>query len=221
MKHHTLFAILILLTACRQQTSNSEVDKVSKNIYHEYFENGKLKLEVEIINGLQNGTLKEYYKNGQLHISQDWKMGDPVGDYKLYLDNGKLLYHKKSYYVIDSNYSYKTSEVLFKDTVNEYMIRDRIVIKDIVAFKKSVKITSPTKTLTFGQENKIEFFIPNVELPNCSVENATICPAGKDDTYIIKPKFADKNVFVRFSAKLNDTIINFEPIELKVINNVR
>ena len=55
-----------------------------------YYDNGKLKVEREHLNGEKNGKFKEYYDNGILRFEGEYLNGKLNGKFKGYYDNGKL-----------------------------------------------------------------------------------------------------------------------------------
>ncbi len=78
---------------------NVETDTVPKiiisdldaRIYEEYYDNGELKLSVEIKDGLKDGSLKYYHENGKLRIRGEYKDDGPVGKWKYYDERGDLI----------------------------------------------------------------------------------------------------------------------------------
>ncbi len=62
----------------------------------EFFDDGILKLEVELKNGLKHGNLKQYHENGELYLKGEYENDEPVGKWKYYDENGKLV--KKDIY---------------------------------------------------------------------------------------------------------------------------
>ncbi|CAL2106335.1 conserved hypothetical protein [Tenacibaculum sp. 190524A02b] len=59
-------------------------------------EDGKVKFEVELKNGLKHGDYTEYYKNGQTKITGKFKKGVQVGTWKAYKEeDGELLFKKR------------------------------------------------------------------------------------------------------------------------------
>ncbi|CAL2079329.1 conserved protein of unknown function [Tenacibaculum sp. 190524A02b] len=60
------------------------------------YEDGKVKFEVELKNGLKHGDYTEYYKNGQTKITGKFKKGVQVGTWKAYKEeDGELLFKKR------------------------------------------------------------------------------------------------------------------------------
>ncbi len=202
------------MTACGSATKQDK----SSNLYKEFYPNGNLKLEVEIINGLQNGTLKEYYENGQLRLSQDWRMGEAIGDYKLFLPNGKLLFYRTTKYDKFEKDSLKISTTIFCDTTRSYKTTDRVVIRDIKQLNKSIIILPKNRKLKFNKDNMIKIIIPNIELFSLHAENATIHKTGRGSYFSIKPISLSQKVYLYLSTNINDTTINFDRIEFAVEN---
>jgi hypothetical protein len=60
------------------------------NKYEEFYDDGILKLTVEVKNGLKNGELKVYYPNGEIKIRGKYKSDKPVGKWKYYSEDGEL-----------------------------------------------------------------------------------------------------------------------------------
>lgn len=59
--------------------------------YKEYYDNGKLKLSVEIKDGLKEGSLKYYHENGEIRIRGEYEDDEPVGKWKYYDEEGNLI----------------------------------------------------------------------------------------------------------------------------------
>lgn len=59
--------------------------------YESFFEDGTLKLEVELKNGLKHGTIKEYYADGKLKMKGQYDEDVPIGKWKYYNQEGKLV----------------------------------------------------------------------------------------------------------------------------------
>jgi antitoxin component YwqK of YwqJK toxin-antitoxin module len=55
-----------------------------------YYESGVLKQEVNLKNGLLNGSFKQYHENGKLHISGNFLSGEKNGFIKEYYEDGTL-----------------------------------------------------------------------------------------------------------------------------------
>jgi len=56
----------------------------------EYYDDGTLKLEVELKDGLKHGTLKVYHPNGELKLRGKYDKDMPVGKWKYYDEKGDL-----------------------------------------------------------------------------------------------------------------------------------
>jgi hypothetical protein len=56
--------------------------------YEEFYDDGSLKLSVELKNGLKHGDLKVYYPSGETKISGRFKNDEPVGKWKYYTEDG-------------------------------------------------------------------------------------------------------------------------------------
>lgn len=57
----------------------------------EYFDDGTLKLEVELKNGLKHGNIKEYHSNGELRLKGEYDEDVPKGKWKYYNEEGDLI----------------------------------------------------------------------------------------------------------------------------------
>ena len=57
--------------------------------YKAYYDNGKSKIEGNVINGKQNGIWKIYHENGKLKEEGNWSNGKENGLFKIYHENGK------------------------------------------------------------------------------------------------------------------------------------
>ncbi len=60
-------------------------------------DNGTIKFEVELKNGLKHGDYSEYYKNGNLKITGKYKKGVQVGTWKAYREKDEELLFKKRF----------------------------------------------------------------------------------------------------------------------------
>ena len=59
-------------------------------VHEEFYDNGNIRLSVELRNGLKHGTYKEYYENGELKIRGRYRNDLMDGTWKYYGENGKL-----------------------------------------------------------------------------------------------------------------------------------
>ncbi len=57
----------------------------------EFYENGNVKLEVELKNGLKHGTIKQYHENGELYLKGEYDNDEPISKWKYYNEEGKLI----------------------------------------------------------------------------------------------------------------------------------
>lgn len=62
----------------------------SRYIQKDYFQNGKVSIEIAFINGVPNGKNKEYYSDGILKKEQVFKDGILNGEFKYYYPSGKI-----------------------------------------------------------------------------------------------------------------------------------
>jgi len=74
----------------RNYCSNAKINIPILQEIKEYYDNGKLKIEGNCINGKVNGIYKEYYDTGQLKIEGNYIDDKREGIYKGYYDNGQL-----------------------------------------------------------------------------------------------------------------------------------
>lgn len=58
--------------------------------YEEFYDNGQLKLSVEIKDGLKDGSLKYYHENGEIKIRGEYEDDEPTGKWKYYDEEGNL-----------------------------------------------------------------------------------------------------------------------------------
>lgn len=70
---------------------NILISDLDANEYKDFFEDGSLKLEVDIKNGLKHGTIKEYHPNGKLKLKGQYEDDEPVGKWKYYDEDGEHL----------------------------------------------------------------------------------------------------------------------------------
>ena len=68
---------------------------LSASEYKEYYENKKLKFEVELKNGLKHGDYKEYYSNGNLKIEGSFKRDKQVSTWRGYDEKEKQIFKKR------------------------------------------------------------------------------------------------------------------------------
>lgn len=82
-----------------EQDIDEPVDTVPKILisdldarnHEEYYENGDLKLSVEVKDGLKNGDLKFYHENGEIYIKGEYEDDEPTGKWKYYDEEGELI----------------------------------------------------------------------------------------------------------------------------------
>lgn len=67
------------------------VEKLHKNVYREFYEDGSLKSEVETEKGLKDGRYKEYYPGGELKVFGRYKNNRRTGRWRYYDESGKLM----------------------------------------------------------------------------------------------------------------------------------
>ena len=61
------------------------------------YEDGKVKFEVELKDGLKHGDYREYYPNGNLKIKGKFKKGIQTGTWKVYEEKEEELLFKKRF----------------------------------------------------------------------------------------------------------------------------
>jgi antitoxin component YwqK of YwqJK toxin-antitoxin module len=91
MKFHLISAILlsgiILFSGCKSKTRK----KVKDNVAYEYYENGNIKTEAQVIHDtLANGLYKSYTPDGYLESVYTYVKGKREGPAVTYYNNGKL-----------------------------------------------------------------------------------------------------------------------------------
>ncbi len=59
--------------------------------YEEFYENGNLKISVEVKDGLKNGDLRYYHENGEIYIKGEYEDDEPTGKWKYYTEEGDLI----------------------------------------------------------------------------------------------------------------------------------
>ena len=127
-----------------------------------YYDNGKLKSEVYMINGKKNGIYKDYYINGQLDIICSYIDDKRIGELKGYYKDGQLeiicsyIDGKKNgeykYYYISGNLQRKYNNVDGKMIKRKnglvYIEGSPILRGEIMIHKKQIldklKIASPS-----------------------------------------------------------------------------
>lgn len=58
--------------------------------YEEFYDDGTLKLTVEVKNGLKNGSMEFYYPSGKIKIKGNFKKDQPYGKWKYYTEEGEI-----------------------------------------------------------------------------------------------------------------------------------
>ena len=76
---------LLLILLCLPFIGFGQTD-----FHKEYYENGQLKAEGEIVYSSSDGLWKYYYENGQLKAEGNWSLGKRDGLWKLWYENGQL-----------------------------------------------------------------------------------------------------------------------------------
>ena len=69
---------------------------LSAKSYQEFYENGKLKFEVDLNDGLKDGSYKSYYQNGSIKVKGQYKKDKQSGTWKAYDEqNGDVIFKKQ------------------------------------------------------------------------------------------------------------------------------
>jgi hypothetical protein len=80
---------VIALISCNNDKSSSS--REAGNIQKYYYPDGKLYMEIEVINdSIPHGISKEYFKSGQLFQEIQYSKGQKHGFFKRYYEDGKL-----------------------------------------------------------------------------------------------------------------------------------
>ncbi len=212
---------LLCFAACSPQTDGKSMpeDEAATHdaaqIRRAYHPDGSLLAEVPVMNGLQHGTLTEYYPNGTRKASQDWDRGRALGQHTVFDESGTLVYHALSEYEMHEGAHFLAYAVLLNDSTARFSSANRVVIEDMGALLRSVAVMPPG-ALRFGLDNEVHITVPNVPNFSASVNNATITKAKHPDAYVIRPTVPGKNVLLSLVAHVNDTTLEFVPVELEV-----
>ena len=70
---------------------------LSASLYKEFYENGKLKFEVDLDDGIKDGSYKSFYTNGKIKIKGQYKKGKQVGTWRAYNEKENKLIIKKTF----------------------------------------------------------------------------------------------------------------------------
>ena len=102
-RYYILIATLLTLISCnKKETEMSEIDIAFKNkvmlftknkkpftgVIIEYYDNKKIKVKMNVSNGVKDGNLKQYYKNGKLQTYSTFDKGKLFGKFTSYYENG-------------------------------------------------------------------------------------------------------------------------------------
>lgn len=68
---------------------------LTAKLYQEFFEDGSIKVEVPIKDGLKHGTYREYYINGNFKLKGRYKKDQQTGIWKAYDEEGNTLERKR------------------------------------------------------------------------------------------------------------------------------
>ena len=70
-------------------------DDLDARKYNEYYDNGNLKIEANLKEGLKHGIYREYFDNGNLRVKGRYKNDLMDGNWKIYDENGNIVERKK------------------------------------------------------------------------------------------------------------------------------
>jgi antitoxin component YwqK of YwqJK toxin-antitoxin module len=76
------------------ETDKSEPDMVIDDLdgsrHEAFFDNGNIRLSVELKNGVKHGTYKEYYENGEMKVRGRYRNDLMDGTWRYFDENGKV-----------------------------------------------------------------------------------------------------------------------------------
>ncbi len=90
---------LLLFSACETKKKDLKSKKkadTTDGLKKYYTKEGKLKVELTILNGKRNGIAKNYYSNGKVSLEMNYKQGKRDGLSKRYYEDGTL-YQETNY----------------------------------------------------------------------------------------------------------------------------
>ena len=222
MKRHSLSLIPLLLTlACDSSVETKKLDSSepiptdsSVVVQRSFYPTGQLRAEVGTIAGLQHGVLKEYFEDGSIKVIQEWQHGQPIGEFRIYDEDGATIYHATSEYKEYPEGSFLVHNTLTYDSTKTFSTANRIVVDDMVILKE--RITVHPRELIFGEKTEIQIVIPNMEVYQARITNGTITKGHGPNTYVVQPNSQDKSVILYVVSRVNDAVIDFDPVELIV-----
>ncbi len=207
--HLSCLWLLLLFWGCTSVPS--EVDR-NDSLHREYYDNGQLKLQVEIIDGLQNGLLLEYFENGKIKRLQEWDMGFVSGVSTRFDSNGVLIHSIVTAYA-DSTNRNRSYPQYYIDTTKNVVFGNRIIIENLKELEELVTVNTHGKLIA-GTEKRLDITIPNVRIQKAYSTNSTFWFNGKLGTYMLKPKKSNENIYLTLWVCVNDQTYEMEPIDL-------
>jgi len=72
------------------KTQGTIKDGLPHGEWKQYYENGQLEWQGQYVNGIMDGEWKSYHDNGQLSYARKYVNGEMEGEWKHYYDNGQL-----------------------------------------------------------------------------------------------------------------------------------
>jgi antitoxin component YwqK of YwqJK toxin-antitoxin module len=125
MKSLIFTAIALCLLACNPSNSQEVKDNEPKPLvekdFTEFYDNGQLKTEGKLVNGLRNGLWTSYYENGLKWSETTFKMDVKSGVTTTYYESGMMRY-TGSYYNDE-----RTGEWLFYNEDGSIMKKENFI----------------------------------------------------------------------------------------------
>ncbi|MBN1116730.1 MAG: DUF3352 domain-containing protein [Bacteroidales bacterium] len=95
----SLFSYVAPVPAIEAKAELEEKDTIPQIIisdfdakkHEEHYENGQLKYQVELNDGIKHGNFKAFYENGELKIRGSFSDDEPTGKWKYYDEQGNLI----------------------------------------------------------------------------------------------------------------------------------
>jgi hypothetical protein len=191
------------------------VDSTAAGFHRVFHPDGRIRAEVPVKEGLQDGTLTEYYPDGRVKAVQGWQRGRPFGEHKVYAEDGTLVYHAVRTYEDLDDAQFLAYSVLLNDSTRSFSTANRVVITDLAALLTSVRV-EPDSALRFGVDNKLRIVVPNVPSFSPSVQHGIISKGGHEEAWVLRPTVRGKDVVLTLSAQVNDSTLEFAPVTLPV-----
>ena len=140
IEYLTILGFIIFLSSC-------------KDLKKEYYENGNIKLEAQIINdSVLHGFYKTYYSNGNIKSINKYENGKKEGEYILYYKEGQI--QKKTSYIDDKIDG--TIEIYYIDGNLKYIgFYER---GKPVGYEKEFYQNGKLKEIDFIKDNQVVYF---------------------------------------------------------------